>query len=195
MAVAAKQLNKQYRSASQYESAYAFRSRAYAPEEEDTYAGSFAYSDGYAAPGRRYRDWDYDREYELPYDDRWADENEREAVRPKRVPYKSAAERRKQAGLVLGVIVLVIVFFGMIFLSAYCAEIQRDINKTNSKITRVQDEIYNLNVELEQNKSVAFVSDRAGGELGMIYPDNTQIVYVKDIVLPVSTETMESEGE
>jgi cell division protein FtsB len=78
------------------------------------------------------------------------------------------------------VIVLGAAFFLFVFMSAYCASIQANINNTNAQVAGIQSEIDALNVELEKSKNIAYITNRAENELGMIYPGESQIIYVDD---------------
>ncbi len=76
--------------------------------------------------------------------------------------------------LFLAGIVLVV---GLAFL-AYGSQINYRINETEANITKIQNEIENLNVEIAANSSPEIIEKKAMEELGMEYPNASQYIYL-----------------
>ena len=70
---------------------------------------------------------------------------------------------------------------GLVFLTAWSAAIQSDINRTNAQGAAVQEEIDALKVQIEQNRNISVIQQRATDELHMLYPSARQLVYVEDL--------------
>jgi cell division protein FtsB len=119
----------------------------------------------------------YSYPYEAPYFPDYK-EPQRQSKAP--APRGAQLSARSKKNMVSLIIFLGIAFFLFIFVSAYCASIQTSINDTIAQSESVQNEIDALNVELEKSKNIAYITNRAENELGMIYPGEAQIIYVDD---------------
>jgi cell division protein FtsB len=74
-------------------------------------------------------------------------------------------------------------FFCVIFLMAYGASIQRDLNHANSEMVSVKDDIDNLTLAIERGQNVGAIERKAADELGMIHPGETQLKYLAELEL------------
>lgn len=91
----------------------------------------------------------------------------------------SAAIARDRKLAVITVVVVGLVLLGIIFVSAYCATIKYDINKTNKEAIALQEEIDYLKVEIENGTNIGTIEEKALKELGMIYPTADQFEYLE----------------
>jgi cell division protein FtsL len=68
---------------------------------------------------------------------------------------------------------------GLIVSAAYSAQVKFNTNRIIAQAASVQGEIENLNVAIKSSNNIAVVEERAIVELGMVYPDWGQIIYIK----------------
>ena len=89
---------------------------------------------------------------------------------------------RDKLAMLLLILLAAAIFTGMIFLSAWRATIQQDINQTDAKIAVVQEDIDNLQLAIEKKKNIAVIESKAL-TMGMIYPaaEAGQLIYLEDI--------------
>ena len=92
-----------------------------------------------------------------------------------RNPYISIKE--KSVILMIVLLVGALLFAGTTF-SAYRANIQNDINKTNANTAIVQKDIDTLNVAIEEGKTISTLERRAKEDAGMKYASSKEIVYL-----------------
>ncbi|MDR1953255.1 MAG: hypothetical protein LBQ21_02055 [Clostridiales Family XIII bacterium] len=136
------------------------------------------------------------------YRDEPAISREAERAEPKRTP---GASRRKEAPrqdavalrsahlihmtasekfrMVVAVIILGAMFLGVIFLAAYGASVQREINRINAKAAVLQEEIDNLTLAIEKGRNIETIEKKALVEYGMIYPTGSQLKYLEELQL------------
>ena len=69
----------------------------------------------------------------------------------------------------------------IILLSAQAAVAQKEINDIRKGIARVDDDIANLKIEIEQSQNMQLIKDRAQAELGMKEPTFDQYVYTEEL--------------
>ncbi len=67
---------------------------------------------------------------------------------------------------------------GLILSTAYAASIKYNINTLIKENAVIQGEIENLNVKIESASSIQIVEERATTELGMVYPNPGQLVFI-----------------
>ncbi|MDR1028705.1 MAG: hypothetical protein LBL63_04725, partial [Clostridiales Family XIII bacterium] len=101
-------------------------------------------------------------------------------VRLSHIVQMTAAEKIR---LVITVFVVGALFLGVIFLTAYGASMQRDINKVNAQSAAIDDDIDNLRLSIERGRNIKTIEQRATAELGMIYPAGTQLKYLAEMEL------------
>ncbi|MDR2157467.1 MAG: hypothetical protein LBO81_06790 [Clostridiales Family XIII bacterium] len=119
------------------------------------------------------------------------------AARPVAVPKSGAAARPvavsvrgshlirmtavEQLRMIAAVAVIGAMFLGVIFLTAYGASVQKDINRANARISVIGEEIESLNLAIERGRNIETIKQRAAGELGMIYPGGNQLKYLEEV--------------
>lgn len=111
-------------------------------------------------------------------------------MKPKRKPIekqkkKSSVTTRDRIAMIFLTIVIGALCVSVIITSAYSASIKYEINniiKDNAKIT---GEIENLTVKLNKANNIQTIENRAIADLGMIYPDPNEFIYVKSEEEPV----------
>jgi cell division protein FtsL len=111
-------------------------------------------------------------------------------------PLSIRLSAREKVTMILVIATVAAVFIGMVFLSAYCATIQKDINRTNAQMAVIQEDIDNLQLAIEQKKNIAVIESRAEA-LGMVYPDAEagQLLYLADLKQEIETGGAAEKGE
>lgn len=84
------------------------------------------------------------------------------------------SERRILSSIIL--IGLICIF--IVVLTAYATELRVDNNKLISDINILQGEIDTLNVQIKQANNIERIEQVAVQQLGMVYPDGDQCVYI-----------------
>ena len=84
------------------------------------------------------------------------------------------------------VIVVTAIAMGIILLAAEAALAQKEINNLKRGIAKVDDDIANLKIEIEQSQNMQLIKIRAQEELGMKEPSFDQYVYVNELPVPQS---------
>ncbi|MDR2610778.1 MAG: hypothetical protein LBC58_04915 [Clostridiales Family XIII bacterium] len=92
-------------------------------------------------------------------------------------PYISAKEK---AFILSTVIVLGVTFMFIILLSSYQAYMQNEVNSTKAAAASVQKDIDEIRVAIEKSNTIGVIEDNAINQLGMSYPQASQIVYLDD---------------
>jgi cell division protein FtsL len=67
---------------------------------------------------------------------------------------------------------------GLILSTAYAASVKYHINTLIKENAVIQGEIENLNVKIESASNIQIVETRAVTELGMVYPNPDQLVFI-----------------
>lgn len=98
--------------------------------------------------------------------------------RNKDISMRVAANRDRKLAIAT-VVVMGVIMLGVIFVSAYCADIKHDINLVNKDITALQEDIDYLKVEIESGNNIATIEKKALKSLGMIYPTADQFEYLE----------------
>lgn len=68
----------------------------------------------------------------------------------------------------------------MIISSAYITQIKYNINETAKEVKMCYDDIENIQVKIEKQSKARVIEERALNELGMVYPEGNQIVYLEN---------------
>lgn len=97
--------------------------------------------------------------------------------RSKDISMRVAANRDRKLAIAT-VAVIGLILLGMIFVSAYCANVKHDINVVNKEILAIQEDIDYLKVEIESGNNLATIEKKAIKELGMVYPTADQFRYL-----------------
>lgn len=93
----------------------------------------------------------------------------------------SAEKRRKKisrSGLVVLLLATCMAFLFFVGLDAHTSKVQYDINQINKQISEAEKEITKLEVEIKSATNITTV-ERKALDLGMIYPDIEQIIYIQ----------------
>ena len=86
----------------------------------------------------------------------------------------------------LVIIVVATVAMGIIFLAAEATMTQKEINDLQKGIARVDDDIANLKIEIEQAQNMQLIKIRALEDIGLQEPTFDQYVYVSELPEPQS---------
>ena len=87
-------------------------------------------------------------------------------------------KRRGRGGLVALLLIICGCFLFFVGLDASTSKVQYDINQINKQITEAEKQITKLEVEIKSATNITTIEKKAL-ELGMIYPDFDQIIYVQ----------------
>ena len=68
----------------------------------------------------------------------------------------------------------------MVILTAYAAELRVDNNKLITSNNTLQGEIDTLNVRIKAANNIEHIENVAKNQLGMVYPENGQYVFITD---------------
>ncbi|MFV0518522.1 MAG: cell division protein FtsL [Aminipila sp.] len=103
-------------------------------------------------------------------------------VKPKKKAYVTAKDK---VAMMLLTIVIGILCISVIITTAYSANIKYEINKIIKQNAVITGEIENLTVKLNQANNIQAIEQRAITELGMVYPDPNEFIYIKPAEEPV----------
>jgi cell division protein FtsL len=81
--------------------------------------------------------------------------------------------------LIGGIFLICLAMFGMVFVSAFCADVQSNINKLDEEKIVLVEEIKALKVEIEATRSLGSIEVIATDKLGMHYPNDGQMVFME----------------
>ncbi len=82
--------------------------------------------------------------------------------------------------LLVYMVVLAAVCIGVVISGAYAATLKYNINSIIAENEEMTKDIETLDVQIKIANGISTIENRALGELQMIYPDTTQIVYVEE---------------
>jgi cell division protein FtsL len=99
------------------------------------------------------------------------------------IRYKYVPAKQKVSLVVLLIVVVALLVLIPIAMSAFNASVQNDINKLNAKIASAKEDINEVTIEIDKSKDIGVIEKRAREELGMTYPEASQIVYLSDIAV------------
>ena len=91
------------------------------------------------------------------------------------------ALRRKLLSLCVAIGGILIV---MVVLTAHAAEVKHDNNIIAKQNAALQGEIDTLNIKIKSANSIDHIESIAGNQLGMVYPNKGQCVYLSDQKAP-----------
>ncbi len=86
--------------------------------------------------------------------------------------------RQSKIMMIVFMLVLCLVLLVQVWVTARAAEIQYEINSLNRQILSTRREVQNLEVKIKSSYNINTLEARAK-ELGMVYPNFEQIVYLK----------------
>ena len=85
--------------------------------------------------------------------------------------------------LMRSVLMLVIagsLLVGTVWMSAKATQIKYSINRTNSEIRLLENEINTLNIKIQGSNGIEYVEEYAIDKLGMRYPKSSQCIYIEE---------------
>ena len=85
--------------------------------------------------------------------------------------------------LMRSVLMLVIagsLLVGTVWMSAKATQIKYSINRTNSEIRLLENEINTLNIKIQSSNGIEYVEEYAIDKLGMRYPKSSQCIYIEE---------------
>lgn len=80
--------------------------------------------------------------------------------------------------ILLGIVLAGILCIVMVVLTALSAELKQENNRLSSENKALKGEVDTLSVKIKTANNVAHIEDVAMNELGMIYPEEDQCVYI-----------------
>ena len=92
-------------------------------------------------------------------------------------------EREQKRLISLPVLMLVIagsLLVGTVWMSAKATQIKYSINRTNSEIRLLENEINTLNIKIQSSNGIEYVEEYAIDKLGMRYPKSSQCIYIEE---------------
>jgi len=89
---------------------------------------------------------------------------------------KSQDKRRILSGAVIAGLICIV----MVVVTAYCAELRCENNDLITANNEIQGEIDTLNIKIKSANNIEHIETVAKGELGMVYPEEGECVYVTD---------------
>ena len=128
-------------------------------------------------------------EYQESYKKYGFDMKPRETKVNKQKP-KAVISAKDKTRLIMLIVFLGTLCIGIIVSTAYAAKLQYDINTILNENNRLQGEIDNLNVAIKKESNIAIIEEKATSELGMIYPQGSQIVRLGEKKVEVSDFAM-----
>lgn len=128
-------------------------------------------------------------EYQESYKKYGFDMKPRETKVSKQKP-KAVISAKDKTRLIMLIVFLGTLCIGIIVSTAYAAKLQYDINTILNENNILQGEIDNLNVAIKKESNIAIIEEKATSELGMIYPQGSQIVRLGEKKVEVSDFAM-----
>ena len=128
-------------------------------------------------------------EYQESYKKYGFDMKPRETKVNKQKP-KAVISAKDKTRLIMLIVFLGTLCIGIIVSTAYAAKLQYDINTILNENNILQGEIDNLNVAIKKESNIAIIEENATSELGMIYPQGSQIVRLGEKKVEVSDFAM-----
>ena len=116
--------------------------------------------------------------------------------RKKPEPQKRVFTEKDKVRILALILAVGILCIGMIITSSYAAQIKYKTNTVLTENHMLESEIGNLNVELYAATSIDTVEKKATKNLGMVYPENSQVVYINADKIPDSgfAQTMKEQA-
>lgn len=92
---------------------------------------------------------------------------------------KSSVTPKDRIAMMFLSVVIGVLCVSIIITTAYSASIKYEINKIIKDNAVIIGEIENLSVKLNQANNIKTIEQKATTQLGMIYPDPNEFIYVK----------------
>lgn len=84
---------------------------------------------------------------------------------------------RDKVRILISIMIVGVFFLGVITLTARSSELQYDINMLNKEIQESERMVRSLEVQIKSASNITNLEERAA-ELGLVYPDYDQVVYL-----------------
>lgn len=98
--------------------------------------------------------------------------------RKKPQPKKKALSNKDKLRILVVMMAAGVIAIGMIISTAFCASIKYKTNNIIEENHVLQSEIENLTVQIYTSSNLEAIESKATEELGMVYPESSQIVYL-----------------
>lgn len=95
-------------------------------------------------------------------------------------PARKAVKLTKRAFILYSAVMAVLV--SVVVLTAYMSQIRYDVNAVAKENASIQANIDMMELELEKDRSINRLEERATTELGMKYPDPSEVVFLEPSV-------------
>ena len=89
-----------------------------------------------------------------------------------------------QKRMLINIVVIGLICVFIVVLTAYATELRVDNNRLIANINVLQGEVDTLNVRIKQANNIEHIEQVAVKQLGMVYPDGDQCVYVSQEEAP-----------
>lgn len=109
------------------------------------------------------------------------------AAKPKK---NTGISPKDKAVLLLFIVIIGILGVGIIVSGAKAAVLKYEINNVMAENTEIKREIETLTVQLKTATNIAIIEQKAIGELGMIYPAPSSVVYLSEKPAPANDFAM-----
>lgn len=87
-------------------------------------------------------------------------------------------EKSYKVQVFMALLLVCVLMLCNIGITAYSSTLQYEINTMDSRIASVQRDVQNLQIKIKQAANITNLEARAA-ELGLVYPDFSQIVYLR----------------
>lgn len=116
--------------------------------------------------------------------------------RKKPQPQKRVFTEKDKFRILALIIAVAVLCVGMIITTSFAAQIKYNTNSMMAENHLLEAEIGGLNVELYAATSIETVEKKATNKLGMVYPKNSQVVYISGKNVPKDgfAETMKKQA-
>ena len=92
--------------------------------------------------------------------------------------------------IIIGIILLGLICVSIVMFTAYATELRVGNNKLISNIESLQSEVDSLHVRIKQANNIERIEEIATTQLGMVYPDGDQCVYLAQQDAPMGNLAM-----
>ena len=91
---------------------------------------------------------------------------------------KLILSKAKKVRLIMSLFLVGSICVAMITTTAYASSVKYNIFSINKEIKMLEGDVDSLNLQIERQSNLNVLENRAITELGMIYPDTSQIVFL-----------------
>ncbi|MBP3815719.1 MAG: cell division protein FtsL [Firmicutes bacterium] len=97
---------------------------------------------------------------------------------------------RAQRNIIYSILLIGVICVFIVVLTAYATELRVENNRLIEEIEVLQGEVDTLNVEIKQANNIERIESVAIQQLGMVYPDSDQCVYLSQEESPAGSLAM-----